>query len=134
MKPLRPTAAHPGQRGQDMTFGRAGAWLQCPPSAPTHVAPGRHSQAPAPSAILRLGHLATPSFQRFHPQLLSSPCLCIQLMVSTKPEQVPHIPYPLPKAKKRQPQASEGSLGTWVFLVGAPRPLSNTDLTSPAGS
>lgn len=67
------TAAHPGQRGQDLTFGRAGAWLQRPPSAPTHVAPARHSQAPAPSAILRLRHLAGPSFQRLHPQLLSSP-------------------------------------------------------------
>lgn len=77
-----PTAAHPGQRGQDMTFGRAGAWLLCPPSAPAHAAPACHSQAPALSAILRLGYLAAPSSQRLHPQLLSSPSLCVQPMVS----------------------------------------------------
>ena len=77
-----PTAAHPGQRGQDMTFGRVGAWLLCPPTAPAHMAPACHSQAPALSAILRLGYLAAPSSQRLHPQLLSSPSLCIQPMVS----------------------------------------------------
>lgn len=77
-----PTASHPGQRGQDMTFGRAGAWLLCPPSAPTHRALACHSQAPALSAIWRLGHLAAPSSQRLHPQLLSSPSFCVQPMVS----------------------------------------------------
>lgn len=73
MKPSAPHSRHPGQRaGHDLEQGGR-SWLQCPPSAPTHAAPGRHSQAPALSTILRLGHLAAPSFQPFTPQLLSSP-------------------------------------------------------------
>lgn len=89
------------------------------------MAPGRHSQAPALGTILRLGHLAAPLIPALSP---SAPQLPLSLHPADGHRQnlnkCPISPTLFQRPRKAT-SGLRGSLGTWVSLVGAPRPLSS---------